>query len=78
LPLRRSGCPVFCFRQAAAAKKQENRPLKTPKNLFYIALPAYFEQGASKTIKIIKGKKNQAKSDRPTLPLVLFYFRCPF
>jgi hypothetical protein len=33
LVLRRSGCPIFCLRppQAAAAKKQENRPLKKNK-----------------------------------------------
>jgi hypothetical protein len=31
LVLRCSGCPVFCLRQAAAAKKQENRPLKKNK-----------------------------------------------
>jgi hypothetical protein len=37
LLLRRSGCPVFCLRQAAAAKKQENRPLKKTKKTFYIA-----------------------------------------
>jgi hypothetical protein len=44
LPLSCSGCPVFCLRQdrqAAAAKKQENRPRKKNKKtfcMFYIAL----------------------------------------
>jgi hypothetical protein len=34
LLLRRSGCPAFCLRQAAAAKKQENMPLKKNKDFF--------------------------------------------
>jgi hypothetical protein len=37
LPLRCSGCPVFCLRQAPAAKKQENGPLKkTKENVLYL------------------------------------------
>jgi hypothetical protein len=37
LLLRRSGCPGFCLRQAAAAKKQENRPLKKKERRRFIS-----------------------------------------
>jgi hypothetical protein len=40
LLLRRSGCPVFCLRQAAAAKKTGKRTAQKTKKAFYIYRPA--------------------------------------
>jgi hypothetical protein len=68
LLLRRSGCSVFFLRQAAAAKEQENRPLKkNPKKTFYIALVRTKEHLREK-------KKSDAPAYLPTYFCFRFYF----
>jgi hypothetical protein len=72
--LRRcSGCPVFCLCQAAAAKKQENRPLKKNQRgrsgvLVYITLGGPWGLGAGAGAGASRQPAGSSSSSRQLQP----------